>query len=139
MSQNYLQPKCKAGGNKGFHTGGSEGRSDRPLAGTACSGLRRASANAVKSWGHHGKEERPGSAQEAVGVSTGGRCRQLRRRQEGARFQGVLWAVESGPVGAAPAQRTGVGAASACLLHAPLASLIKVDNVFLCQLQEGCA
>lgn len=49
MSQKDLQPKCKTGGNKWFHTDGSKGSNDRLLASMISSGLSTVSVQTLLS------------------------------------------------------------------------------------------
>lgn len=85
------------------------------------------SAGAAESCGLDGREERVKGEEEGIRVNTGA---QGRRRQEDATFPRVLWAGQSGLVGAVAV------AVPSPAPHAHLALLIKADNVFLCQLQE---
>lgn len=49
MSQKDLQPKCKTGGSKWFHTDGSKGRNDGLLASVISSGLSATSVQTLLS------------------------------------------------------------------------------------------
>lgn len=140
MSPKDLQPKCKTGGNKRLPADGRRGRNEGLLAGGTGSARSTSVQTLLTLVGTTEKTRELKVDEEVISVNIDTSDGWLRRRLEdvtfprdavgsGGRSRGSRNCPTAQPLRNMPAR----------LFRAPLALLISVDNVLLCQLQEGCA